>query len=244
VALKHISTKDASSHGIKMIVHGQAGAGKTRLCGTTGDHKHTVILSAEAGLLSLQQHDIAGFLIESIDDMREALIEIRTNKEKYKWVCIDSLSEIAEVCLSSEKLKTPNGMKAYGEMAEIMLKLIRAFRDTPGPHVVFTAKQERINDDGRLVYAPMLPGQQLSKNISYLFDEVFALRTDRADDKVRRYLYTVNDGTYEAKDRSGKLDAAEPCNLEKIVAKIMAERQPALPSVVAEYLITRPYPEP
>ena len=43
-------TNDVTASHIKVLVHAPAGAGKTRLCATTGGK--TVILSAESGLLS------------------------------------------------------------------------------------------------------------------------------------------------------------------------------------------------
>jgi len=193
---------------------------------TTGDLEHTLILSAEAGLLSLRDHDIDVALINSIDDMREAYGFVRSSlagetDKRYTWIGIDSLSEIAEACLAHEKETTANGLRAYGEMADIMFRLIRRFRDLAGVNVVFTSKQERVQDEGRLLYAPMLPGKQLSQGIAYLFDEVFALRANRQDDgTIRRYLQTANDGVYDAKDRSGALDMAEPPSLAKIAAKI------------------------
>ena len=218
-----ISTREASvSHGLKILVHGPAGAGKTRLCATTGDLEHTLILSAEAGLLSLRDVDIDVLVIRSIEDMRRAYGFITAGKDKrYTWICIDSLSEIAEQCLAHEKDVNANGLKAYGEMADTMFKLIKKFRDLAGFNVVFTAKQERIQDEGRLLYAPSLPGKQLTQGIAYLFDEVFAMRNARADDgSIKRFLQTVNDGVYDAKDRSGSLAAVEAPSLSAIAAKI------------------------
>ncbi len=214
--------EQARTQGIKMLVHGPAGAGKTRLCATTGDHPSTIILSAEAGLLSLRGTDIDVAIINRLDDMRFALDYLRAGDgEKYRWVCIDSLSEIAERVLHEELDKTKDPRKAYGEMASVMFRLIKAFRDLPGRHVLMTCKTERVDGGGSLLWAPNLPGKQLSQGISYLFDEVFALRAQAKDDGgAIQYLQTVNDGYYEAKDRSGALDAAEPANLAHIVNKI------------------------
>lgn len=237
-------TSDAGvSHGLKILVHGPAGAGKTRLLATTGDLEHTLILSAEAGLLSLREYDIDAIIIRNLDDLRQAYAFIvrgltpdqqqdledgAAPPKAYKWVCLDSLSEIAEQCLAYEKSVNANGMKAYGDMADTMFKLIRKFRDLEGANVVFTAKQERVTDDGRLLYVPLLPGRQLSNGISYLFDEVFALRSRPKEDSadVVRYLQTVNDGVYDAKDRSGALRPAEPAHLGKIAARIVNSPQP------------------
>jgi len=47
--MKLTTTSQAGKkHGLKILVHGPAGAGKTRLMATTGDLEHTLILSAEA----------------------------------------------------------------------------------------------------------------------------------------------------------------------------------------------------
>lgn len=221
MTLQLTSTKEqAVTHGVKMLVHGPAGAGKTRLCATTGNLDKTIILSAEAGLLSLRQHDIDVVLINGLEDMRNALIGLKDTD--YEWVCIDSLSEVAERVLAEEMAASKDPRKAYGEMANIMGKLIRAFRDLKGRHVIMTCKTERIQHDGRLLWAPMLPGRQLGNSVSYWFDEVFALCSSPKDDGsgVVRYLQTVNDGYHEAKDRSGALAPNEPANLAHIVAKI------------------------
>lgn len=214
------NTKEqAQTHGVKILVHGPAGAGKTRLCATTGELDKTIILSAEAGLLSLREVDIDVLVIGSLADMREALSFVQ--ESDYTWVCIDSLSEIAERVLSQQMEEKKDGRAAYGEMHTIMTKLIRAFRDLPGRNVVMTCKTEKTQVDGRMVWAPMLPGNKLSQGIAYLFDEVFAMRSHEAEDgSITPYLQTQRDSYTEAKDRSGALNMNEPADLEKIVGKI------------------------
>jgi len=53
--MKLKSTKDAASSGIKALVYGLSGIGKTALAATTGDLPSTIIASAENGLLSLRK---------------------------------------------------------------------------------------------------------------------------------------------------------------------------------------------
>lgn len=50
MAINLRNTNDVSINGVKVLVYGQAGAGKTHLIRTL---PHPVILSAEGGLLSL-----------------------------------------------------------------------------------------------------------------------------------------------------------------------------------------------
>lgn len=225
MAIKLTSTKQAAQvNGIKVLCYGQAGAGKTSLCATTNEP--TVIISAESGLLSLRHADILVLEVSTLADVHEAY-QMITQSDEFKdirWVCLDSISEIAEVVLNYEKKATKDPRQAYGALAEQMQDLLRAFRDIPGRNVYMSAKMERVKDDqtGALLYGPSMPGAKLGQGIPYLFDEVFVLRAEKADDgQVYRTLQTGADFQYVAKDRSGALDLYEEPNLAKIAAKIL-----------------------
>lgn len=212
------STKDMAGGDVKILVHGPPGAGKTRLVATLPGR--ALILSAEAGLLSLADEDIDSATIATIDDLRDAYAFLKRGDHQYDWVCVDSISEIAEIVLAYEMEQTANGMRAYGEMAKVCFSVLRNFRSLP-MGVYMTAKQERIQTDDGMLFAPLLPGKQLSNGIGHVFDEIFALRTAKNEDgTIRRALLTQNDGSYEAKDRSGKLEVYESADLAAIVAKI------------------------
>ena len=226
MAIKLTNTKDsARMNGIKVLCHGPAGAGKTSLCATTGGTP--IIISAEAGLLSLRNHDIPVIEVQSIADVHEAYAFIAQSDEgkQFDWVCLDSISEIAEVVLNYEKKNAKDPRAAYGLLAEQMTDLIRAFRDLPERNVFFSCKQERAKDEqtGSMLYYPSLPGNALKQGISFFFDEVFALRVEPdAENKPQRWLQTGRDFNYEAKDRSGALDQFEPPSLSHIAQKILA----------------------
>lgn len=214
------NTRDVATKYVKILVHGPAKSGKTRLCATTGGKP--LIISAEAGLLSLQGNDLDVVEIKNMFDL-QAAYEFLSKDVKYDWVCLDSISEVAEVCLSDEKAKTKDPRKAYGELSEIMMKLIRAFRDLP-KNVYMSAKQSKVKDEmsGGIYFGPSAPGQQLGPALPYLFDEIFALHNWKdGEGKMQSALQTSRDAQYEAGDRSGKLDLAEPPNLSHIYAKIV-----------------------
>lgn len=216
-----ISTKNYADNGIKMLVHGQAGIGKTCLCASLPD---PIILSVESGLLSLTGTDLPAIEIRSIDDLAEVYDWLVGSEEarRYQSVCLDSVSEIAEVVLSNEKGREKDPRKAYGNMQDIMTELMRSFRDLPGRNVYFSAKQERVQDEnGRLLFGPSMPGQKLSQQIPYWFDEVFCYQIVKDGDGVpQRMLLTQPDGINVAKDRSGKLDLWEEPDLGAIINKI------------------------
>lgn len=224
MAIKLTTTRESAKlNGLKVLVYGQSGAGKTRLCATTD--QPTVIISAEAGLLSLRDTDIPVIEVTSIEDVHEAYRFVTQAQEAkdFRWVCLDSISEIAEVVLANEKANTKDPRKAYGELADRMMELLRAFRDLPGRNVYMSAKIDRQKDEtsGAMLYSPSMPGQRLGQQLPFLFDECFALRVEKgADGEMQRWLQTAGDTQYVAKDRSGALEAFEQPTLSHIAAKI------------------------
>ena len=223
--MRRISTKDYATNGIKILVHGQAGIGKTCLCASM---PNPIIISVESGLLSLSSVDIPAIEVKTLEDLSEAYDWISQSEEAriYESVCLDSISEIAEVILSDEKGKEKDPRKAYGNMQDIMMDLIRSFRDLPGRNVYMSAKQERIQDESnRLLYGPSMPGQKLAQQLPYLFDEIFCYQIVKDQNGVpERKLLTQPDGISQAKDRSGRLDLLEDPDLGRIIRKIKGEQ--------------------
>lgn len=221
MAIKLRSTKDIALSGVKVLVYGQAGAGKTTLIQTL---PAPVILSAEGGLLALHNSEIPYIEIGSMEDLGEAFTWCRDSDEakQFASVALDSISEVAEVVLSHEKRQTKDGRQAYGELNTTMQELIRAFRDLPGKHIYFSAKLEKSQDEmGKVLYSPSMPGRALGQGLPYFFDEVLALRVERDEEgNTHRALLCDSDGSWVAKDRSGKLDPWEAPDLGAIIAKI------------------------
>lgn len=214
-------TGTLSANGVKLLVYGQAGAGKTSLIRTLPE---PIVLSAEGGLLSIQDADLPFIEVASMDDLREAYEWVAGSDEAkaFASVALDSISEVAEVVLQYELKRNKDGRAAYGELNSTMNELIRAFRDLPGKHVYMSAKLEKSQDEmGRMLYNPGMPGKSLTQGLPYFFDEVLALRVEKdADGNTQRALMCDSDGLWAAKDRSGKLDAWEAPDLGAIIAKI------------------------
>lgn len=218
MAISLKTTGSLSANGVKLLVYGQAGAGKTSLIKTLPS---PIVLSAEGGLLSIQDADLPFIEITSMETLKEAYVWL-TETTDYKSVALDSISEIAEVCLNYEKKINKDPRAAYGAMQEQMADIIRAFRDLPGLHVYMSAKLEKTQDEmGRILYAPSMPGNKTGQSLPYFFDEVLALRIEKdADGNTQRALMCDSDGLWSAKDRSGKLSAWEAPDLGAIIAKI------------------------
>jgi phage nucleotide-binding protein len=221
MAINVKTTGSLAANGVKVLVYGQAGAGKTSLIKTLPS---PIVLSAEGGLLSIQDANLPFIEITSMTELQEAYTWLTSSDEakSYKSVALDSISEIAEVCLNTEKKATKDPRQAYGAMQEQMADIIRAFRDLPGRHVYMSAKLEKTQDEmGRVLYAPSMPGNKTGQALPYFFDEVLALRVEKdGDGATQRALMCDSDGLWLAKDRSGKLDAWEAPDLSAVFAKI------------------------
>jgi len=222
--IRWTTTRQASvANGVKILGYGGAGVGKTSLCATMPEP--WVILSAEAGMLSLRRFDIAVAEIHTLSELSEVYRWLSTSQEARQIVSVslDSVTEIGETLLTTLKASNKDPRKAYGEMLDQMLPWVRAFRDLPGKHVYMSAKEEWAKDEasGIMRFQPMMPGQKLGPQLPYLFDEVFHVGVGRGPDGTKfHYLQTQADLQYVAKDRSGSLAQFEPMNLSQVIQKI------------------------
>jgi len=236
--------------GIKLAVYSPAGFGKTVLSCTCG--APTIIISNESGLLSVRnlpaekKKNIGIIKVTSSEEVGTAYNMLAAQRLA-DWIVIDSSSEVCETLLASKKKGLADPRKAYGEMADEFLEMLRMFRDLPGYNVMMTFKQGRLKDEvtGITSYGPLLPGKQADVQVPYLFDELFALRVEPdGEGNMVRVLQTGQDVSYNCKDRSGSLEMYEIANIAHIAQKIGH----AVPSVVTEIdpVLTAPIqtPEP
>lgn len=236
------TSQAAVAHGVKILCYADSGMGKTLMCATA---PKPVVISAEAGLLSLTKrnlekvygvgnrditYDIPVIQVTTVQALVDAynfFVDPRNRaREHFSTICIDSISEIGEVVLANAKAQVKDPRQAYGELIEKMLDTIKKFRDLPGYHVYMAAKMEPMKDEqtGIVKYGPSMPGSKLGPQLPYLFDEVFRLGKNKTPQGVSyRFLQTDGDLQYIAKDRSGSLEELEPANLNHVIRKIQGE---------------------
>lgn len=238
MALEFTTTsRSAVMSGVKALIYGESGMGKTALCATA---PRPLIVSAESGLLVLNKrnleklygvgnpaitYDIPVIQIRNVQDLTDVHIWLTTSPEakNFDTVCIDSISEIGEVVLNNAKRVVKDPRQAYGELIEKMESVIRAFRDLPDKNVYMSAKLEPMKDEltGITRYGPSMPGAKLGQKLPYFFDEVFKLAVNKdAQGQSFRFLQTSSDLQNIAKDRSGALDVMEPPHLTHVFNKI------------------------
>lgn len=234
------SSQIVADSGVKMINYAEAGMGKTALMATL---PRPVIISAEGGLLSLQKENLDRIfgptgLPYSTDFMTIVVKTVAELEEAYAWcihpdtqahfdsIGIDSLSELGEIALAEYKPKHKDPRKAYGDMQDKILEMVKKFRDIPGKHVYMSAKLGKEKDEvtGQFLWGPKMPGQQLGPALPYLFDEVFRYQVmPGADGSKKRVLQTQPGLNDSAKDRSGALAEFEFPHLGYIINKIKSK---------------------
>lgn len=232
--------------GVKMLVYGNAGMGKTVLMATLP--MPFIILSTENGLLSLSVKNLTKIFIglgmdesdaiERAEEVKKQRVIVIRNgvqlRKAYEWLLShidefrslgwDSASETAECMLNAAKAVKADGRQAYGEVADLISDYFRKMRDhLPGKHVCVVAKEGSVKDEmtGAVMRGPDFPGKQLGPQSPYWMDETFVVRAGLDESNIPyRYLQTQPNEQYVAKDRSGALDQYERPDLSYLIDKM------------------------
>jgi hypothetical protein len=244
VAIEYTTTSQiTAAHGVKCAIFGGAGLGKTASFATA---PAPFLIAVEPGLIVLKRenivrmfgqatpgisYDIPAAIIKHLPG-QSALPQVREVLAAFKradpWttsiqtIGLDSISQLAEWELAFQLTQTPNGQKAYGEMADEILELIREFTSLPSKNVICTAKQSVSSHSG--LYSASFPGQLLDFHFPHEFDVILQLCTAEGEAGTpTRYFRTQPDFKNFAKDRTGALDPrGEPAFFYHIFNKISA----------------------
>lgn len=214
-------------NGVKCVVYGGAGIGKTRLALTC---PRPVYISAEKGMLSLTGSGMPVWgevktLPELVNAHNWALNSAEARS--YDTIILDSISELADNILFIAKGGTKDGRKAHNDTYELVVfNILNAFRDLPQKHVYIIAK-ERFDEDKLTMtkqYKPSMPNGNLIREVPYKFDFLFRMfpYRDMATQQESVWLQCAADTTAVAKDRSGKLAKFEPPHLGNLFTKATA----------------------
>lgn len=243
---------------LNILVYGQAGTGKTTFLGSAEPRFKTLILSAEAGLLSLERKakEIAKATgqakfeydtmpIKSMKDLALARDYLYNAKHEYTLVGLDSGTELQKVIIDeilqkkeaeNSKTKGEIGVKDWGVLLNKMVSIIRAFRDLPRTSFVLTALSEEQKNEatGEISVVPAFDGK-IKQTIDGYFDEVFySFTAEKVDEQgvksVRHGLLTRNNGRMRAKDRSGLLPLIVEPDFCKIYDMIHTEEVASEPA--------------
>lgn len=223
-----------SKTGIKMIVYGGAGTGKTRNCAITSPKP--VLVAVENGLLSIQKEQIPIVDCRGENCLQnfESFVQWAKSAEakQFDTIIIDSWSELATQLLRVEIAKAKDGRQAYGIMADKMMNWAYQLVNQIPHNVIFICKQECGSNNGQPYHQPSLEGKKLYTEFTHLIDVILRFQSKRfvINNKAQEYMVasTKNQPDYIARDRSGTLFDDEPQDIGAIINKIrgIAPQQP------------------
>jgi len=212
----------AAQYGVKMLAHGGPGSGKTPLVKTL---PRPVLCATEPGLLSLRDWDGPVWEAYTPQAINEFFAWLKTPEARnFDSVAIDSVSQMSEVFLAEALIKNKHGLKAYGEMAEAVMPLLRDLYYMQEKHIYLVAKQYASEEGGGLQKKrPYFPGKELNVKIPHLYDEILCVGTFQIPgvQGEQRAIRTLDSLTVSARDRSGRLDEYEPFDLGALITKCM-----------------------
>ena len=157
----------------------------------------------------------------SFRQLMEYINSDECKKEKYKWIAIDSATELSQKCFADveqELSGSTNGFEKWGLYGRKITFALKWVRDLP-MHVLITAlAAEEDDDNGMTNYWPMMVQKKVQKLIPALYDNVFALVRKTSDQNgkiaVRRYLVCdqVNGWHGKTRDPHRRLQPFEECD--------------------------------
>lgn len=220
--LKPVSSL-AQRFGVKSLIFGGPGSGKTPLLNTA---PRPVLCVIEPGMLSMRNSSIPAWEAYTPERFEEFFSWLMQSAEAkaFDTVGIDSISQLAEIYLTKMLGMHKDGRKAYGEMSRKIMEYMNALYYMPQKHIYLIAKQMSVEESGSLKRKPYFPGQDLNVKVPHMYDEILHLGMER----VPQFQQPVNAirtrETFDcvARDRSGMLDEIEEPHLEKLFTKAMS----------------------
>lgn len=212
----------AQQFGVKSLVFGPPGKGKTPLINTA---PNPIICLSESGTLSLRGSNVAAieaYTPEAIKDFYDWLGS-SAEARQFHTVGVDSLTQQCQIILQSEMPKHKDPRKAYGVMFDTMMKYINQLYFTKEKHTYLICKQTVTDEGGINVRLPAFPGNAISTEIRHLFDEILHLDLNNVPGQTGAVLSFRCHASYDchARDRSGRLAEFEPPNLTQLFNKIL-----------------------
>ena len=208
----------AQKYGAKSLVYGAPGTGKTPIANTA---PRPVLCVTEPGMLSMRNSSVPAFPAftpKAIDEFFAWAMQ-STEMKNFDTICVDSVTQMAEIYLAEAATKYKDGRQAYGKMQEQVMKHLNSIYYLQNKHVYLIAKLDKSVTPVR----PYFPGKALNVDVPHLFDIILHLDFHNIPGfgQQKAFRTTANFDSI-ARDRSGKLAEFEPCDLAALFRKAMS----------------------
>ena len=211
----------AKAYGVKSIVYGAAGCGKTPLANTC---PRPLMLACEPGMLSMRGSTIPtyqAFTDKAIDDFFYWFFG-STEVKNYDTLVVDSISQMPDIYLQEAKKTIKHGMQQYGIMAERTMTHLRRLYFTQHKHTYLIAKEQLADVNGVFTRRPYFPGQQLNSDVPYLYDAIIHLAKYPVPGIGETLAFRCKgDISVMARERTGNAAEYEPPDFGALVKKVM-----------------------
>lgn len=230
---KPMNTKDHTTSYRKCLLYGHHGWGKTtQFIHYQKYYGQGFIISGESGLSSVRSAGIDYLPFTSWNASTDpekgeySFVDIfkwmRTDDFKskdYKWVGIDSLTELSNYSKSAaekasedeakKKGKPVNNFEAWANHAAQLIGACKAIRDMPMHFLVTALAKENQDDNGNVEYWPMIDGKASMQQLPGIFDCVFCgvrhtSGNQNDGQRVVRYVVTEEVRGWKGKVRDEK----------------------------------------
>lgn len=223
------ASEHAQNFGVKAIIYGPAGTGKTPILNTA---PRPVLLATEAGLLSMRGSNIPtyeAYTPQRVDEFFKWFFN-STETKNFDTLGIDSGSQMADIYLNAAMTGTSkggnkkHGLQAYGDMATDTMAHLRTLYYTRYKHVYLICKEEIADVDYQSLRRPYFPGKVLPIDVPHLYDFIIRLakvqdiQNNPGEHLAFRCVGTMN---ILARNRTGNLNEYEPPHFGNLVTKAM-----------------------
>lgn len=229
------SAETAGEIGIKVLLYGASGMGKTRMGAT---FPRPLFLDLEGGLRStIRVKSVLRYpknpkeKITSLDQVKKFYKLVKeTQNPNFETIVIDTLTELQGLVSKNVLSKYDANrmyddqmtMADYGKANRDFLNIIRLFLNLPY-HIVFTAHAIQVDDPEQQVY-PKFVGKQIGPDLQRVMEMIGFCHVVKGKDGGSEYMVSFRASPrYVAKDRMGIVEKDIPNDYKYLAKYINSE---------------------